>query len=122
MVYFWIEILVYFWGEINNNGTVWGVNPKLINKKTKFVNQIVTPPFYKKSKIQEEYHELTLKFKGNYSVIFRAYNQGIAYRFATSGKDTVFIQHEKVNLNFSQDNQTVIPYVVTFPICRTVPS
>lgn len=94
-----------------NNGTVWGVNPKLINKKTKFVNQIVTPPFYKKSKIQEEYHELTLKFKGNYSVIFRAYNQGIAYRFATSGKDTVFIQHEKVNLNFSQDNQTVIPYV-----------
>lgn len=42
--------------------------------------------------MDETYNELTANFKGNYSVVFRCYNQGVAYRFVTeltSGQVTV---------------------------------
>ncbi len=94
-----------------SDGTVWGVNPKLKNKKIQRVNQTITTPIYKKSEIPEVYNELVLNFKGNYGLIFRAYDQGVAYRFTSAGKDSLFVRNEGVNLNFSQDNQTIVPYV-----------
>lgn len=93
------------------DGTVWGANPKLKNKKSQNVNQKISTPIYKKSEIEDGYNELVLNFKGNYGVIFRAYDQGVAYRFVSTGKDSIFIQNEEVRLNFSQDNQTIVPYV-----------
>lgn len=93
------------------DGTVWGVSPKLKNKKTQRVNQKISTPIYKKSEIEDLYNELVLNFKGNYSLVFRAYNQGVAYRFSSILKDDIEIKNEEVNLNFSQDNQTIVPYV-----------
>lgn len=93
------------------DGTVWGVNPKLKNKKSQSVNQKISTPIYKKSVIEDVYNELILNFKGNYSLIFRAYDQGVAYRFAATLKDEIQVKNEEVNLNFSQDNQTIVPYV-----------
>lgn len=94
-----------------NDGTVWGLHPVLKNKKTKSVNLTVASPFYKKREIPDVYQELILNFKGDYCLIFRVYNQGVAYRFASSGKDSVIVRHEEVLLNFSHDYQTVVPYV-----------
>ncbi len=93
------------------DGTVLGQNPKLKNKKLLSVNQTISTPIYKKSEIADVYNELILNFRGNYSVIFRAYNQGIAYRFTTAFKDDILVKNEEVSLNFSQDNQTIVPYV-----------
>ncbi len=93
------------------DGTVWGANPKLKNKKAQSVNQKISTPIYKKSEIEDVYNELVLNFKGNYSLVFRAYNQGVAYRFAATLKDEIQVRSEEVNLNFSQDNQTIVPYV-----------
>ena len=93
------------------DGTVWGVNPKLKNKKAQRINQKISTPIYKKSEIEDVYSELILNFKGNYSLVFRAYNQGVAYRFASTLKDEIRVRNEEVNLNFSQDNQTIVPYV-----------
>lgn len=93
------------------DGTVWGVNPKLKNKKAQRINQKISTPIYKKSEIEDVYSELILNFKGNYSLVFRAYNQGVAYRFASTLKNEIRVRNEEVNLNFSQDNQTIVPYV-----------
>jgi alpha-glucosidase len=93
------------------DGTVWGANPKLKNKKAQSINQKISTPIYKKSEIEDIYNELVLNFKGNYSLVFRAYNQGVAYRFSSIIKDDIDIKNEEVNLNFSQDNQTIVPYV-----------
>ncbi|MGD9558217.1 MAG: glycoside hydrolase family 97 protein [Mangrovibacterium sp.] len=93
------------------DGTVWGVNPKLKNKKVQRINQKIGTPIYKKSEIEDVYNELVLNFKGNYSLVFRAYNQGVAYRFSSILKDDIEIKNEEINLNFSQDNQTIVPYV-----------
>ncbi|MFY9598047.1 MAG: glycoside hydrolase family 97 N-terminal domain-containing protein, partial [Dysgonamonadaceae bacterium] len=53
------------------DGRVWGKKPKLKSKKTQSVNQFVSSPLYKKKEIPDIYNELTLNFKGNYSMIFR---------------------------------------------------
>jgi alpha-glucosidase len=93
------------------DGTVWGVNPKLKNKKAQSINQKISTPIYKKSEIEDIYNELVLNFKGNYSLIFRAYDQGVAYRFSSAEKNSIFVRNEEVNLNFSQNNEAIVPYV-----------
>ncbi|WP_423128391.1 glycoside hydrolase family 97 protein [Gaoshiqia sp. Z1-71] len=96
------------------NGTVWGINPKLKSNKAQSVNQTISASIYKKNEIQDVYNELILNFSGNYSVIFRAYDQGVAYRFTTTAKEEIFIQNEEVSLNFSHDKQALVPYVRDF--------
>lgn len=67
--------------------------PKLKKVERRSVSgQKIVSPVYKKSTVDETYNELTANFKGNYSVVFRCYNQGVAYRFVTeltSGQVTV---------------------------------
>ncbi|MGQ7867902.1 glycoside hydrolase family 97 protein [Sunxiuqinia sp. sy24] len=93
------------------NGSVWGKDPKLKNQKRTSINEIISTPIYKKSEIQDDYNQLELTFKGNYGLIFRAYNKGVAYRFVTTEKEELFISQEEVQLNFSQNNQAIFPYV-----------
>ena len=66
-----------------DNGKTLGVSskPSIISAKTQSVNKTVKAPFYKRAEIRDQYNELVLNFKGNYKVVFRAYNEGVAYRF-----------------------------------------
>jgi alpha-glucosidase len=97
-----------------SDGSVWGKNPKLKNKKTNSVNETIPTPIYKKNEIQDVYNELVLSFRDNYGLVFRAYDQGVAYRFVSTSKDELSIENEGVTLNFSQDNPTIVPYVRDF--------
>ena len=83
------------------NGAVLGQKSKIIITERITVNQNVTAHFYRKNIIQDNYNELILSFKGNYQVIFRAYNSGIAYRFVTKIKDSLIVKHEIAEFNFS---------------------
>ena len=109
-----------------DNGKVLGHNPKLVKTEKRTVNRKVASPFYRKAEIADNYNELILKFKGNYQVVFRAYNSGIAYRFVTSFKDSLTIAHEIAEFNFSDSypememgrfigTTTILPYVNTQP-------
>ncbi len=97
-----------------SDGSVWGKNPKLKNKKTNSVNEIISTPIYKKSEIQDVYNELVLSFRDNYNLVFRAYDQGVAYRFVSTSKNELVIEKEGATLNFSQDNPAIVPYVRDF--------
>ncbi|MEM6844318.1 MAG: glycoside hydrolase family 97 protein [Bacteroidota bacterium] len=92
------------------DGEALGENPRLRNKKTNSVDQIIQAPFYKRSEIREYYNELTLNFRGNYSVIFRAYDEGAAYRFATDRKGELTIIDEQAGFNFANNAQTWAAY------------
>jgi len=96
---------------ILDNEKIWGKDPVLKNKKTQSINREVQSSLYKKSVIKDIYNELVLNFRGNYSLIFRAYNQGVAYRFRTDYKEEMIIVNEEVNLRFNQDYGALIPYV-----------
>lgn len=64
-----------------------GDKPRVVGKVMKTVNETIHPvvPF-KFSTISNHYNQLLLKFSGNYSVEFRAFDDGIAYRFITNKK------------------------------------
>ena len=65
-----------------SDGRNFGISPKLKNFKIRNVNDISNITIPNKDKfVNDTYNELILKFKRNYQVIFRAYNDGIAYRF-----------------------------------------
>jgi len=45
------------------------------------------------------FSELTLDFKEQFSLVFRAYNEGVAYRFVTRFKDSVTVINEQADFN-----------------------
>ncbi|HEY6914979.1 MAG TPA: glycoside hydrolase family 97 protein [Paludibacter sp.] len=95
------------------NGAAFGNNSKVKTAKLVSADQIITTPFYKRSKIHDYYNELNLSFKNNFSLIFRAYNEGMAYRFVSTGKADFIVKNEEATFNFNKDYKAYIPYVKT---------
>jgi alpha-glucosidase len=92
------------------DGTVWGVNPKLSGLQTKTINTTIDAPVYKRKQINDSYNERILMFKGNYMLIFRAYNDGIAYRFVSAAKKPFIVENEQVEFNFPADSKIFVTY------------
>ena len=88
-----------------------GRNASVKNVKTASVNSSFATPFYKKSAVKDQYNQLTVNLKGDYGLVFRAYNDGAAYRFFTNRKGEITIKAEEANFNFDQDYKIYIPYV-----------
>ena len=96
-------------------GEVLGANPKIRTPLTigaifEKINNKITALNYKKEIVDDSYNQLTLSCKGDYGVIFRLYNDGIAYRFFTKKKDSIVIRSEEANFNFTDDDSAYIPY------------
>lgn len=84
---------------------VLGQESKLRRQKRTSVNQQLTPIVpLKFAEVNDHYNQLLLTFKG-FSVEFRAYNDGIAYRFITSRKGEVEVMGEEFAINFPADYQ-----------------
>ena len=93
-----------------SNGEVWGENDKPSKVSRKSVNGVVKTPFYRATEVPEVYNEMTMKFKG-FNVVFRAYNDGIAYRFVNTSKKPFNVVNELVNYQFPTDATASVPYV-----------
>jgi alpha-glucosidase len=93
------------------DGSIWGRNAKLVSKKEKSVTQSISTSLYKKNLVEDVYNSLILNFRGDYSLEFRAYDQGVAYRFLTGREEELVVSNEEVNLNFSHDNMATVPFV-----------
>ncbi len=93
------------------NGVVLGEKPH-VSKVTKAVaNKSIPSPLYKKAEVQDVYNEMTFAFRGNYGLVFRMYDDGLAYRFTTNMKDSIVVVDEGVSYNFSSDRMVFAPYV-----------
>lgn len=93
------------------NGKVLGETPKVISTKTNSVNETIKANFYKKNEIVDNYNELSITFQGRYKVIFRAYDDGVAYRFVTYFPGTIIVENETADFNFDADYTALVPYV-----------
>ena len=90
---------------------VLGKNALLLNSKREKVKTTFESPFYKKSSIKNQYNLLVLNFKNDFSIEYRAFDDGVAYRFITKKKKDITVKSEEVSLNFDQDYNTLMPYV-----------
>jgi len=89
---------------------VLGASPKVISAKKSSNSTVETAVVGIKSKqIKNEYNELNLKMKGDYSVVFRAFNEGVAYRFETRMKNRITVVNEKTDLNFAGNFSALFP-------------
>ena len=95
-----------------DNGTVLGAPAKALSDKRTSVDEIIEANFYKRNEIEDHYNELALTFKGLYKVIFRAYDEGVAYRFQTGIAKPFNVVSEIADFNFDADYQALIPYVL----------
>ena len=89
--------------NINNLG--FGVRPGVRATKQRSVNQEIISPVPQKSvRIREHYNELRLELDLEGAVVFRAFNEGVAYRFEiTLPVNTAKVYSEEVRLNFAGD-------------------
>jgi alpha-glucosidase len=87
-------------------------NLKIKSTKTRSINEMIVAqvPVSRKN-IPDVYNELIINFKNNFSVIFRAYNDGVAYRIATSFKDSVKIENETAQFNFTNVAHAYAPII-----------
>ena len=78
-----------------------GVKPKVANAKQTSVDEIIDAVVAQKSsKIADSYNQLTIKFRRGYAIAFRAYNDGIAYRWQTTIKGEQIVKDELVEFAF----------------------
>jgi len=88
--------------QLNLDQAKLGANAKLLKKIFSSVNTSSNPIVpLKNSTVVNQYNLLRLDFKGDFSVEFRAYNDGIAYRFLTNKKDSITVNSEDVHINFN---------------------
>ena len=93
-----------------------GMQPKVIDAKQRSYDQVVEPVVRQKfAKIRDHYNELKLNLEGGYAVVFRAYNEGAAYRFETSlPQQQVKIYGEESAFNFSENSVVYYPQEESF--------
>jgi alpha-glucosidase len=93
-----------------------GERPKLLSAKTRSVSREIEPVVRQKAaKLHEGFNELRLELEGRYAVVFRAYNEGVAYRFETSfsGGDLKVVS-EEAGFRFAGDVAVYYPAEESF--------
>src|SRR3989441_6892696 len=88
-----------------------GLEPQVKSVKRAKVDRVIEPVVRQKSaRIRENYNELQLAMEGSYQIVFRVYNEGVAYRLATSlPQREVKVYGEEVSLNFAGDYNVYYP-------------
>ena len=95
---------------ILDDETVYGGNAKVKKVFRRSVDEDLFSSFYKKSKIENDFNEMTLKFS-DFSLVVRAYDDGAAYRFISHSKHPFIVKNEKASFSFEDGSKAWIPYV-----------
>jgi alpha-glucosidase len=67
-------------------------------------DKTVTPPIKLRSeKLDDHYNEARINFEGRYSLILRAYDNGVAYRFETQHDGQITVNHEIADFQLASD-------------------
>ena len=78
------------------------------NSVNQFIEQIVP---YQQKNIPDVYNEVIIQFKKNFSIIFRVYNDGVAYRIISRFKDSITVKNETANFNFIKGANVYAPLI-----------
>jgi alpha-glucosidase len=92
--------------------------PRLSGSARRSMNETIRPVIAeKRAVIPDRYNELRLSFGPKLAATFRAYDDGVAYRFETAIDGEVIVRNESAGLRLTQDDSIWIALVN----CRTEP-
>jgi alpha-glucosidase len=88
-----------------------GERPRVRSARTTSVDRTVEPVVRRKAaRLAERYRELRVEMRDGYAIVFRAYDDGIAYRFETSlPRKEVKVLEEKMVLHFPGEPRVFYP-------------
>ena len=90
---------------MNLSDRTFGVNSKVKSVKRSKVSERLTPAVpLKHSEIDNSYNSMTVSFNGGYEVEFRVFDNGVAHRFITTGKQPrIEVDGERFSVAFPSD-------------------
>ena len=109
------------------DGRVLGVGSRIRKDTRGSRTESIQAPLYRQKEFEAAYNYIRLSYDGDYILQFRAYNDGIAYRFVTSFADDIVVKNETVCFNFAGKYPLIIPmvpkredrYETSFEACYT---
>lgn len=97
-------------GMTLSNGLSVGTNASLSKPSRRTVDETIQSPFYRRTFVRDHYNELTLRLHKDWSMIVRAYDDGIAYRFVNSSKKPFNVINETAEYRFPTDAVASVPF------------
>ncbi len=95
--------------ETESKGT-FGHNASVRKAERRSVDRVVHPVIKQKSaEIHEAFNELRIHFKGRYSLCFRVFDEGLAYRWESDINDMIKIKNEAINFTFAGNHHVWFP-------------
>ncbi len=94
-----------------SDGKILGTDAVVKKSLVEGIKDYISAVNYRKSSIPDEYNQLTITFKNDYGIIFRVYDDAVAYRFFTAKKGILTIKNEEAEFNFTSDHKAFIPYM-----------
>ena len=93
-----------------------GVAPVLVASRPSSHDEVVKPSVGQKAAVlRDRCNQLRLEMSGGYAVVFRAYNEGVAYRFETAWPAAeVTVQREEAGFRFTGDYTAFYPEEESF--------
>ncbi|MDF1560572.1 MAG: glycoside hydrolase family 97 protein [Bacteroidales bacterium] len=87
-----------------------GNRPAVMRSITTRVREMLVPLVpHKNSMVPDNYNALSLRFRGGYSMEFRVYDDGVAYRFVTAMKEEVTVENEIFAFSMPAGTQALWP-------------
>ena len=87
-----------------------GVNDKVIDHERESIDEIVKPVLAQKNKeVINKYNNLNIVFEGNYSIDFRLFDEGMAYRFVSAIDRDIEVEQEKMDITFPKGTSSYFP-------------
>ena len=97
------------------NGRILGENEKVTKASLSKLNDILRPVVAnKRSEIKDNCNILTISFNSGFSLQFREYDDGVAYRFETSFKDDITVKDEVSEFVFPEGSHSWYPLESSF--------
>ncbi len=92
------------------SGQVLGRPATAAGSSTRSADRLLHPVVkFKRAEVRDFYNETRVDFKGDYSLIVRAFNDGLAYRFATKLPGAITVKDEQASFRFAEDGLVYFP-------------
>ena len=102
-------------GMVLADGNILGENESVRSISNTKLNQVLKPEVaHKRSEITDNCNILLITFKSGLSLQFRAYNDGVAYRYETNLKNDITIKNEIAELRFPAGSTAWYPLEESF--------
>lgn len=88
-----------------------GIQAKIKDVYMREINQQIVAQFYKRKQMKDHCNEMVLAFKEGFQLHFRAYDEGMAYRFEVTRNKPFIVTNEEVTFNFGTDCDAFVPFV-----------